>query len=386
MDTNYNTSNALTTISSLPYVVVSRTPSTLSRNSSFRSLSSSSFNNVSVTIGNKKTFAPPPKFPKSLNVSKMRILNRKQDILSTLPRYDNVTHSGELLARFSIKALLTKKWRSSFWISYGKNQILFFRSKYDFDEWAASPYITSQQRNNLVKMTVDFKNDIYKPHLGFKMKGYKVSSIKSKYVRDGKTKRMASNFKLEKYRAKGPSTIVIALGGKNVGEVGALHAVMGEMARECGHQTSTEIVDVNEEKSSFGSDYGSIGFSFSNLSTGSTRSMQSTGIQPEHDFDQRDDKNNKDIHGGRQRRNDEGVGVRIMTRMRSRSPSTRARRLREMQDASVSELSFSVNGDRPYTTTPSTLPALPRYKTPIREKPPLAGQYLRSSENWANFE
>lgn len=297
----------------------------------------------------------------------MRIWNRKQNVRSTLPPYHDVKHSGELLARFSLKSMLTKKWRSTYWISFGNHQILFFRSKYDFDEWAVNPYITPQERNLLVKLTVDFKNDVYKP--GFNMKGYKVSSIKSKYVRDGKTKRMASNFKLEKCRAKGPSTIAIALGGKNVGEVGALHAVMGEMARKCGHKASTETVDVNEEMSSVGSDYGSIGFSFSNLSIGSIRSIQSRGGQSGNGVDQRDD---EDMIRGRQR-NSEGVGARIMTRMRSRSPSTRARRIRE-----ISELSFTSIRDGPHNNAQNTLPASPRYKTSTREKPPLSpSQYVR---------
>lgn len=123
-------SSSLTTISSFPNVIISRTPSTLSRTSSYRSQSSSS----STGVGNKK-FAPPPEFPKSLEVAKMQIYNRNMKVLSTLPPYHDVKHSGELLARFSLKSMLTKKWRSTFWIAYGKNQILFFRSKHDFDEW-----------------------------------------------------------------------------------------------------------------------------------------------------------------------------------------------------------------------------------------------------------
>jgi len=125
-------SSSLTTISSLPYVIFSRTPSTLSRTSSSRSQSRSSSTGV---LGNKKKFAPPPEFPKSLEVAKLQIFNRKKNVQSTLPPYHDVKHSGELLARFSLKSMLTKKWRSTFWIAFGKNQMLFFRSKHDFDEW-----------------------------------------------------------------------------------------------------------------------------------------------------------------------------------------------------------------------------------------------------------
>jgi len=219
------------------------------------------------------------------------------------------------------------------------------------------------------------------------MKGYKVSSIKSKYIRDGKTKRMASNFKLERFNARGVSTsIVIALGGKNAGEVGALHAVMCEMARKCGHEVSSETVDADmgmdsdAEGSVFGSDYGSIGFSFSNVSTGSTQSMHLT-----KDFDQRDDES-RSISRGRQT-NNEGLGTRILTRMRSRSPSTRARRLREIDDASMSDSTMNDKRDRPYMNVQQMLPVLPRYKTPIRDRPPLPRSFQDSSSaNWAKFE
>jgi hypothetical protein len=236
----------------------------------------------------------------------------------------------------------------------------------------------------LVKTTIDFKNDVYKP--GFNLKGYKVSSIKSKYIRDGKSKRMASNFKLERYNARGAS-IVIALGGKNAGEVGALHAVMYEMAKKCGHKLSSEIVDADmgmasdAEESVFGSDYGSIGFSFSNVSTGSTQSMHLKSA-----FDQRDDESSRSMSRGRQM-NNEGLGTRILTRMRSRSPSTRARRLREIDDELMSDSTKIVKRDRPYTNVQQMLPVSPRYKTPIRDRPPLPRSCQDSSTaNWAKFE
>jgi len=217
------------------------------------------------------------------------------------------------------------------------------------------------------------------------MKGYKVSSIKSKYIRDGKSKRMASNFKLERYNARG-SSIVIALGGKNAGEVGALHAVMCEMAKKCGHKVSSETVDADmsmgsdAEESVFGSDYGSIGFSFSNVSTGSTQSMHLNS-----DFEQRDEES-RSMSRGRQM-NNEGLGTRILTRMRSRSPSTRARRLREIDDELMSDSTKIVNRDRSYMNVQQMLPVLPRYKTPIRDRPPLPRSCQDSSTaNWAKFE
>ena len=45
-----------------------------------------------------------------------------------------------------------------FWISYGDNQILFFRSQLDFEEWVSNPYLKKDERDALVKLNVDFVN------------------------------------------------------------------------------------------------------------------------------------------------------------------------------------------------------------------------------------
>jgi len=174
-----------------------------------------------------KSFAPPPPFPKSISLVKMQYLNTKvQEVASTLPDYSDVKHSGELLARFSLKSMLIKKWRPTFWIAFGKHQILFFRSRSDFEEWVSNPFLRMDDRNALVKLTVDFKNDLYKP--GIKLYGYGPTGIKTKgYSREGQM----FHFKLERWYSYGPS-VLAAFGGKNTYEVRALHRIIAEMVRK----------------------------------------------------------------------------------------------------------------------------------------------------------
>ena len=130
------------------------------------------------------TFAPPPKFPENLSVVKMRFFSDEKNLTvkSTLPSFEQVNHSGECMARFSLRSMIIKKWRQSFWIAYGDNQILFFRSKIDFEEWVSNPYLTKTERDALVKLNVDFVNDLYKPSVN----GYNTTNIRAKsYNRNG---------------------------------------------------------------------------------------------------------------------------------------------------------------------------------------------------------
>lgn len=174
-----------------------------------------------------KSFAPPPPFPKSISLIKMQYLNTKvKEVASTLPDYSDVKHSGELLARFSLKSMLIKKWRPTFWIAFGKHQLLFFRSRSDFEEWVSNPFLRAEDRNALVKLNVDFKNDLYKP--GIKLLGYGPTGLKTKgYNREGQI----FHFKLERWYSYGPS-VLAAFGGKNMYEVKNLHRIIAEMVRK----------------------------------------------------------------------------------------------------------------------------------------------------------
>ncbi len=138
-----------------------------------------------------------------------------------LPQFDMVKHSGVCLARFSLKAMIIKKWKPTFWIAYGDNQIIFFRSKSDFEEWISNPFLKENERKQLVKCKIDFVTDLEQPL----MKGYSVSQTSSKaYARDG----YMTHFKVEKWDNFGP-TIFAALGGKNEIEVNSLRTIMKEM-------------------------------------------------------------------------------------------------------------------------------------------------------------
>lgn len=181
-------------------------------------------NRSSKSILDDKTFAPPPKYPANLQVLKNQFLSEGKSIASTLPSFEKVKHSGELLARFSLKSMLIKKWRPCFWIAYGDNQLLFFRNKNDFEEWASNPYLQKTERDNLVKISVDFVNDMYMPNVS----GYRATGIRMKvYSRDGNI----HHFKLEKWHSYGPS-ITAAFGGKNENEVRCLRTIINEMIRK----------------------------------------------------------------------------------------------------------------------------------------------------------
>ncbi len=133
------------------------------------------------------------------------------------------------MARFSVKSMMIKKWRPTFWVTYGKNRMLFFRSKHDFDEWVSNPFLQKTDRDKLVKLSVDYKNDVYKP--GMNMKGYQATPVKVKgYNREGNL----FHFKLERWYSYGPS-VLAAFGGQNEYEVKALHRIILEMIFKSGH-------------------------------------------------------------------------------------------------------------------------------------------------------
>jgi hypothetical protein len=395
----------------------------LSRSSSFQSTQSSKDDNNSssytrqrVFFGNK-VFAPPPPFPASLQVIKSKLYHQtnKAAVKSTLPPYHEIKHSGHALARFSVKSRLTKKWRPTFWIAQGRHKLLFFRSEADFDEWAANPYLTSQERNQLVKLTIDFINDVYKAGNN-NLRGYRASPIQSKFVKiqqrqrqqqrntnhgddDDDARKMASHFSLERWTSSKVPSVLVEIGGTDAGQVGALHIILVEMIQSSGKEyilpTTTKNSksrqsggrndassnqDVNSISSSghghgngsvwelrtVGSTHSSgiIGYSFSNLSCTSSipsnhddddddgpysdfecdrrddDELQEWNTQQEqrrggmHEITPRQQQQEQDVYSPRTSSSPpllQNLGSRIMMRMRSRSPSTRARRFKELQ-------------------------------------------------------
>ncbi len=182
------------------------------------------------------TFAPPPQVPKSLEVVQNRFLaHTPREVAATLPVFERIKHSGEVMARFSVKSMMMKKWKPIFWITYGNNQMLFFRSKSDFDEWVSNPFLENDDRDKLVKLRIDYLNDVNTP--GSKIKGYEASPVKIKeYNREGKL----SHFKLERWTAFGPS-LLAAFGGKNVNAVKSLHRIMREMIIKSGYGNHNHV-------------------------------------------------------------------------------------------------------------------------------------------------
>jgi len=399
--------------------------------------SSSSYTREKVFFGNR-VFAPPPPFPTSLEVIKSKLCQQQTNqagaVKSTLPPYHEIKHSGHALARFSVKSRLTKKWRPTFWITQGRHKIHFFRSKADFDEWAANPYLTTPERNQLVKLTIDFINDVYKAG-NSSLKGYRATPIQSKFVKiqqphkhnrhpdkDNEWRKMASHFLLERWTSSKLPSVLVEIGGTDAGQVGALHIILVEMIKSSGHEyivptttTTTTITTTTSTMnrlrggksdtshhtnyagsiSSVGSNASvwelrsvgsnsAIGRSFSNLScTSSIPSKDNDGggggggggpsALSYTDYESEDDRRDDDYQQQQQQQTgwnhytaaspqgnimqDDGVrdmaqysnytrqertfsppvslqkiGSRIMMRMRSRSPSTRARRFQELQE------------------------------------------------------
>jgi len=219
-----------------------------------------------------KTFAPPPKVPLGLQESQLSPENK-----ALLPQFEAVKHSGHCLGRLSLKSMITKKWKATFWIAYGDTQIMFFRSKNDFEECFSNPYLGEAEKRQLVKLKIDFSHDPDQPDL----KGYSVSRMSTKsYARDG----YMSHFKLEKWDNSGP-TICAALGGKNATEVNSLRTIMKEMIQYSQQRSRRTPVDnSNDADAHYSSDYGSRNGSVRSSSSAYDREQpSSTAYSYEHD-------------------------------------------------------------------------------------------------------
>mmetsp|Transcript_19738 Transcript_19738/g.29524 ORF Transcript_19738/g.29524 Transcript_19738/m.29524 type:complete len:715 (+) Transcript_19738:294-2438(+) len=221
---------------------------------------------TSSSVLDDPTFAPPPPYPENLNVIKSNFFGQSnKEVKSTLPSFGLVTHSGQIMARFSIKSMIIKKWRQSFWITYGDNQLMFFRTKNDFEEWVSNPFLTKDERDGLVKLNVDFRNDLYKPSVT----GYSATIIRSKdYSKQG----LLYHFKLEKWMDYGP-IITAAFAGKNQNDVYCLRSIICNMIERSPqrHRNSNR----SDNSSVYDSDGRSIRSVSTNASAKSSRSLRS---------------------------------------------------------------------------------------------------------------
>jgi len=164
-------------------------------------------------------FAPPPRYPNTKIPLIDSSLNK-----NCLPEFDKITHSGHMQARTSLKALLIKKWKSAFWIMYEDNEVYLFRSKVDFEEWATNPYLSKVEREEIVKLKIDFKLGS-ESNLG--VKGFRLFSLQSKPY--GKSGQMYA-FKIEQWMHYGP-VVLGAFASTSQSEVGAFHTLCKEMTR-----------------------------------------------------------------------------------------------------------------------------------------------------------
>lgn len=191
-----------------------------SNNSSEGSLSSTSGYLDGQSPLDDPMFAPPPSPPINMGIPDN---TKDTPITSTLPSYSMVKHSGNILARISLKSIFLKKWRHIFWISYGDHNVLFFRSRTDFNEWATNPYLTDAERMNLVKLQIDLKNDVLQPGV----RCYRATSVcKKAYGRWG----LMHTFKLEQWMYYGP-IIVGAFASSNRRESRSLLIILKEMIK-----------------------------------------------------------------------------------------------------------------------------------------------------------
>jgi len=198
--------------------------------SSSRSVNSSTSSRASRPSAlDNPMFAPPPPPPSNADVMEALKLSRNKKITATLPSYDKITHSGYMQARISLKSLMIKKWRPIFWITYGNSEILMFRSKIDFQEWATNPYLSTIEREDIVKLRVDFK---IKNHPSSGVRCYRAFALQGKnYGKSG----LMHTFKLEQWMHYGP-VILGAFASSSQNEIAAFHTLCKEIIRrqKCG--------------------------------------------------------------------------------------------------------------------------------------------------------
>lgn len=126
------------------------------------------------------SFAPPPPRPiKSKHIMSQFMAEHEPE--GKLPSYEKVKHSGTCLSRISLMSLMIRRWKQTFWITYGKSSLLFFRSEKHYEDWLTNPYLSTKERIALVKLHVNFITDFDNDDI----QGYQVSRIKPKWYTNG---------------------------------------------------------------------------------------------------------------------------------------------------------------------------------------------------------
>jgi len=195
------------------------------------------------------TFAPPPEKPPSYDT---RYNRSSRAVTYTTPSYDMVKHSGTVMARISIKSLILKRWKQIFWITYGEHKVVFFRNKADFDEWLSNPYLNKEERMQLIKAGVSFKNGT-QALTGIKY--FRALPLKAKeYLNRG----IMHTFKLEQWMHYGP-VIVGAFASNSQIDAQALYMVIKHIIKT----QKTGSKQLHKKNSSDNQSYTSIGYNSS---------------------------------------------------------------------------------------------------------------------------
>lgn len=156
-----------------------------------------------------------------------------------LPDSDLIGGSGSIFARSSLRAIVMKKWHSSFWVHYGDASLLVFRSKTDFEDWLFNPYHAQRQRDYLVKVRFDFRDEMAKKQSS--LRGFRMTDVKLKtYERKGEP---MYHFKLEKWTDLG-NDIVAAFASPTIEDVEALTNAISICLKSCPHDGCRPIDDL----------------------------------------------------------------------------------------------------------------------------------------------
>jgi len=145
-----------------------------------RSARSGSRNNVLDDMA----IAPPPERPIGKDYT-LSAFNAEVELSpKPPPDWDLIKHSGFILARISMRTLVMKKWKQIFWIAYGDHTLLFFKTRVHFENWVMDPNLSGRQRDELVKLRVDFRHPSESTRKDTeKIKGFQASAVKGKYYK-----------------------------------------------------------------------------------------------------------------------------------------------------------------------------------------------------------
>lgn len=80
------------------------------------SLGSRSARSASSMFGNPN-IAPPPSFPAPRDYTQSQFMAEEEVNPAPPPDFNEVTHSGNCIARISMRTLVMKKWKRAFWIT-----------------------------------------------------------------------------------------------------------------------------------------------------------------------------------------------------------------------------------------------------------------------------